>query len=126
MTGLKTALQCFFSQFGVPAYLIDDVPPDAKLPYITYSVSLSDFGGQTVQTAYLWCGKEAPYGNLWRTTKMDEIETAFPTGGLMLSVDGGYVILYRNSTDFLRDWQDPEDSNVIGARISYIAQHNHL
>lgn len=58
MTGLKVVFQRFWSQFGVPAYLADDVPNDAELPYCTYSVSLSAFGGNTIQTAFFWCDKE--------------------------------------------------------------------
>lgn len=126
MTGLKIALQKFWTQFGIPAYLDDDVPPDAQLPYITYSVSLANFNGSTVQTAFVWCDREKPYGNLWRTRMMDSIETAIPVGGLMLAVDGGYIILMRNSSAFLRDWQDPNDQNVLGVRCSYIVQHYHL
>lgn len=126
MTGLKQVLYQFWSQFGVPAYLDDDVPQDAKLPYITYGVSLSDFNGSTVQTAFAWCDREKPYGNLWRTQMMDSIETAIPVGGLMLAVDDGYIILMRNSSTFLRDWQDPNDRNVLGVRCSYIVQHYHL
>lgn len=126
MTGLKQALQSFWVQFGVPAYLDDDVPQDAQLPYITYGVSQSDFNGSGVQTAFVWCDKESPYGNRWRTAMADKIETAFPVGGLMIAVDEGYIILYRNSSAFLRDWQDPNDPNVLGVRVSYIVQHYHL
>ena len=126
MTGLKQVLQAFWAQFGIPAYLTDDVPTDAALPYITYEVSLSAFNGSTVQTAFVWCDRESPYGNLWRTQMMDDIETAFPVGGLMVAVDDGYIILYRNTADFLKDWQDPVDANVLGVRVSYIVQHYHL
>lgn len=126
MTDIKRQLQIFWSQFGVPAYLEDDVPPDAQLPYITYGVSLSDFSGSSVQTAYVWCLKEAPYGNAWRTRMMDDIETAFPIGGLLIPVDGGYIVLRRNTTEFLRDWQSPNIPDLIGARVSYIVQHHHL
>ena len=57
---------------------------------------------------------------------MDDIETAIPVGGLMIDVDGGYVIIYRNDTDFLKDWQDPNDATVLGVRVSIIVQHRHL
>ena len=125
MTDLKTAFYTFWSQFGIPAYLTDDVPTNAQLPYITYSVSMADFSGQTVQTAYVWCDREKPYGNAWRTQMMDRIQQAIPIKGCALPVGGGFVILYRNTSDFLRDWQDPEDANVIGVRVSCIAQHYH-
>lgn len=126
MIDLKKVFQSFWAQFGVPAYLSDDVPPTATLPYITYSVSMSDFGGQTIQTAFAWCEKEYPYGNAWRTKMMDDIQTAIPVGGLMIPVGDGYVILYRNPSDFLKDWQDPEDANVLGVRVSCIVQHYHF
>lgn len=125
MTELKRALYTFWSQFGVPAYLSDCVPDDAQLPYITYSVSTAGFGGQTVQTAYAWCDRD-PGGNVWRTSLMDDIRTAIPVGGLMIPVGSGYIIMYRNTSDFLKDWQDPNDADVLGARVSYIIQHYHL
>lgn len=125
MTGLKKTLFQFWSQFGIPAYLSDCVPDDAVLPYITYSVSRSDLNGQTIQSAFVWCPRSEPYGNVWRTKMMDDIELAIPTGGLLLTVDKGYVIIYRN-VDFLKDWQDPEDADVLGVRVSYIIQHYNL
>lgn len=126
MTGLKQVLYQFWSQFGVPAYLADCVPSEAVLPYITYEVIQPALNGETVLTAFAWCDREKPFGNLWRTRMMDDIETAIPVGGLMLAVDGGYIILMRNSSAFLRDWQDPNDLNVLGVRCSYIVQHYHL
>ena len=63
---------------------------------------------------------------MWRTEMMDKIETAFPVGGLMLAVDDGYIILYRNNSNFLSDWQDPTDLSVLGVRVSYIVQHYHF
>lgn len=126
MTGLKRAFYAFWSALGPKAYLKDDVPKDAQLPYTTYEVSLSDFNGESVQTAFVWCPREAPYGNAWRTEMMDMIEEAIPIKGRALPVDGGFVILYRNTSDFLRDWQDPEDANVLGIRVSYTVQHYHI
>nr|MBR4281674.1 hypothetical protein [Clostridia bacterium] len=123
MTELKKALYAFWSQFGVRAFLDDDVPADAELPYITYNVSESDLNGQTLQTAFAWCGKEKPYGNAWRTTMMDRIAEAIPVNGRIIRVGSGYVIIYRNDASFLSDWKDPNDPSVIGARVGCILQH---
>lgn len=126
MTSLKEALYIFWSQFGIPAYLDDQVPDDAELPYTKYGVSMSDVNGFSLQTAFLWCADEKPYGNVWRTEMMDQIQKAIPHKGVIIAIDDGYVILRRNETDFLRDWQDPNDKSVIGVRCAYTLQHYYL
>ena len=122
MTGLKQVLYTFWSQFGVPAYLRDYVPEEAELPYITYDVTQPGFNGEAVLTAFNWHRRD-PDGNAARTALMDDIATALPIGGLMLAVDRGYVILYRNDAGFQTDWQDETDSDVIGGRTSYTLQY---
>lgn len=119
MTSLKAVLFGFWSQFGLDAYLSDCVPHDAELPYITYNVTQPAFNGETVLTAFVWVPRETK-GNANRTTLMDRIADAIPVGGVMLPVDGGYIILRRNDADFQMDWQDENDSDVIAGRTSYI------
>lgn len=123
MTGIALALSRFWSQFGVPAYFIDLVPDDAVLPYITFDVAKAGFGGQIPMTAFNW-HRDTLGGNQERTELMDSIAAAIPVRGVMLPVDGGYIILYRNESGFQQYWQDDTDGDVIGGRTSYII-HNH-
>lgn len=126
MTGLKKALYAFWSQFGIPAYADDQVPDDAKPPYCTYSVSLASINGTTTQRAFVWCPDEKPYGNVWRTEMADRLQQAIPVGGVMLPIDDGYIVLERNTSLFLSDWQDINDESVLGVRCSYMIRHYHM
>lgn len=122
MTDLKAVLFQFWSQFGVPAYLSDCVPPDAVLPYITFSVTQPALNGETVLTAFDWHKREED-GNVERSAMMDAIAEAIPVGGVMLRVGTGYIAVYRNTADFQTDWQDDMDRDVIAGRTSYIIQN---
>lgn len=125
MTSLKEVLYAFWSQFGLDAYLSDCVPKDAELPYITYNVTQPAFNGASVLTAFVWVPRETK-GNANRTMLMDLIAEAIPVGGVMLPVDGGYIILRRNDADFQTDWQDETDTDVIAGRTSYIIQYYNI
>lgn len=117
MTDLKTVLFEFWSQFGVPAYLSDCVPPDAVLPYITFSVSKSPAIGTSLLTVHNYHAKW-PSGNVDRAEMADRIADAIPENGVKLELaNGGFIAMYRN-TDFQTDYQDPEDLDVLGVRTS--------
>lgn len=118
MTGIKKALYAFWSQFGVPAYLDDQVPDNAQLPYITYTVSRAALLGTVVLTAFNWHRNEAG-GNIARTSMLDAIAAAIPEAGTPCRVPGGYIILRRNPATFQTDWRDPNDPDVIAGRTSY-------
>lgn len=118
MTDLKKTLYAFWSQFGVPAYLRDQVPKDAKLPYITYDVTRGSLASTTVLTAFNWHKREGAV-NQERTELMDKISKAIPEGGCVLPCGNGYLHLFRNPADFQMDWQDEQDQEVIGGRTSY-------
>lgn len=119
MTGLKQALQAFWGGFGVPAYLSDSVPSGAAYPYITYEAVQPAALGFTVLTATGWHSK-APSGNLERTALMDSIAAAIPDEGVLLPVDGGFLALYRNDSNFQSDVRDEDDDTVLGGRTSYV------
>lgn len=125
MTDIRDALHDFWEQFGLPAYLEDCVPTDAVLPYITYNVTQSGFNGSVVLTAYNWHARVIS-GDRDRTEMMDRIADAFPVGGQMLPVDGGYIVMYRNDADFQTNWQDENDKDVLAGRTSYIVQYYNI
>lgn len=49
-----TALQTFWSSFGLVAYDENTVPDNAVLPYITYEASVADFDETAYLTASIW------------------------------------------------------------------------
>lgn len=85
MNKLQT-LQAFWSGFGIPAYDENSVPDEAQLPYITYDVSVDDFGNSVAQTASLWYKSTS-----WRdiTEKEMEIAEFVGRGGRMIAYDNG-------------------------------------
>lgn len=117
MKEIMTALQVFWSQFGIPAYAEDMVPPDASVPYIRYTVTKAPAMDATIMTAFNYHNK-LRMGNEERMEVAGRIEKAIPEGGVKVRLSGGgYLILYRGS-DFQTPYKDPEDPNVIGIRTS--------
>lgn len=85
MNKLQT-LQAFWSGFEIPAYDENSVPDEAQLPYITYDVSVDEFGNSVAQTASLWYKSTS-----WRdiTEKEMEIAEFVGRGGRMIAYDNG-------------------------------------
>ena len=80
------ALHSFWSGFGWTAYDATTVPDNAQLPYITYEVSDSDFGGFVALTANLWTRSTS-----WAEITQKELEIAeyIGRGGLMIPYQDG-------------------------------------
>lgn len=90
----EQALQSFWQSFGIPAYDETDVPDDAKMPYITYSVAtaaIDEVCGMTASINY--------HSTSWKeiTLKKDEIAMSIGTGGKIIKLDTGYVWITRGS-----------------------------
>lgn len=117
MTEIMEALTAFWAQFGVPVYTTDQVPPDAELPYITFTASNAQINNASIMTAYNWQNRRTQ-GHLKRLAQMDEIARAIPNEGVFLPLQRGYLVIRRNTTDFQIPWQDPENPDVIGGRTS--------
>lgn len=119
MTGVKAALQAFWSSFGIPVYLSDCVPSTAEYPYITYEAVRGEGLSASILTATSWHLK-SPSGNIDRTEMMDRIADAIPESGRKLSVDGGgFLMLYRNASNFQSDYADEDNKDILGGRTSY-------
>lgn len=127
MTALHQALYSFWNQFlygqsTIPAYLTGKVPKSASFPYFTFDVKSGSFASVSLLTAFLWV-KDTPgtsvSANATRAAILDTVCQAIPEGGVRLSFEGGYVYLFRNDSDFITYYDDPEDPSVIGGRISY-------
>lgn len=117
MKDIMDALYKFWAQFGVPAYMEDQVPDNATFPYIRYAVSKSPAMDASFLTAYNYHSKKM-MGNTKRAEMAGQIAAAIPENGVKLPLlNGGFLVLYRNS-DFQTLYQDPEDLDVIGVRTS--------
>lgn len=105
------------------------MPDDAVLPYFTFRVSMSNFGGTSVQSAFIWCRHSPGINvNAQRADILDQVAQAIPISGkLIRSPSGGGAWLQRN-VDFLSDYEPPDEYDssdsdegepIIGGRISY-------
>lgn len=121
MTDLHKALYNFWASFGLPAWHQDTVPGEAVLPYITFETVSGEALSATILTGTVWMRDEddGTSINAKRAAVLDRIADAVPQAGARLDAgDGGYLMLYRNSGNFQRYVQDPEDRKVVGGRTT--------
>lgn len=97
MINTARALYQFWSGFGLPAYAVDTVPSDAVLPYITYSLVESESLEPATHYAQIWYRTNS---NSVVLAKADQVKAEIGTG-LVLSCEGGYVVL-RPSSPFVQ------------------------
>jgi len=102
------ALHDFWSSFGIGAYDENTVPTgeyQPELPYITYSVAVSDFDHPVNLYASIWY-----YGSSWGpiTKKLTEIGTAIGRGGIIIPCDEGAIWIRKGRT-FAQRMSDPND-----------------
>ncbi len=88
------ALHSFWSQFGIKAYDESTVPDDAKMPYITYEVSVGDFGDDIASSASVWY-----YDDGWQAieNKVKQIDEVLSDGGVCIPYDDGNIWIKRSS-----------------------------
>lgn len=126
MTGVNRALCQFWGSFGIPAYLQDSVPSNAKLPYVTFEAVDGAALSHMVLTAFNW-HKRTPRVNTERDAFLDLVAAAIPEGGRRIDLpDGGFLMLYRNSAGFQQYYRDPADRNVVAGRTSYEITYYHV
>ena len=102
------ALHDFWSSFDLPAYDEGDVPDDANMPYITYSVSTDEFDRPVMLSASLWY-----YSSSWAAiTQMAAlIAETISKGGIMISYEHGAFWLRKGSPWSVRV-PDPSDDMI--------------
>lgn len=87
----EQALHKFFNKFGIDGYRNTSVPDDAVLPYLTYTVPVSNFEEEpasiTVNTYHYTTSEAIP------DAKAEEIRIAIGPGGVLLPCDGGRIWL---------------------------------
>jgi hypothetical protein len=100
------AIHSFWSSFGLPAYDENTVPDKAKMPYITYSVSESEFEYPTALTGSLWYRSPS-----WEdiTLKSYEISKYISLSGKLIQLDDGKLWIYRGSP-FAQRMADTDDT----------------
>lgn len=105
MINTAKALYGFYSGFGLPAYTTMNVPDEAELPYITYSLPETEPLRSSTHYCQVW-GRTREHSAL--LAKADEILQAIGEG-VRLECGGGYVVIRPNSprAQVLRD-EDPD------------------
>ena len=137
-TGLHKALYAFWSGFTsddakMAAYYTGHVPKipgsdqiAVEMPYITFEAVDCPPLGSTVLTATGWFKSSSGYnGRIKAAEFFDEVKGKIPPQGTRVMCDGGFVLLYPNNAAFLTYMDDPDDENIVGARVSYEAYFYH-
>jgi len=91
MTSTALALYRFFSGFGIPAYVTDNIPDNAQMPYITYDLLEPIPFTRGVLNASVWY-RDTGYAAI--SAKVDEIAAAIDSG-VSLRTSSGALHLYR-------------------------------
>lgn len=93
MTNVAKALYGFWSTFGLPAYPEGNVPSDADLPYITYTLTQPEWQSAAIHQARVWMRSES-YAAI--NAKVDEI-TARIGSGILLAAEPGYLCIRKGN-----------------------------
>lgn len=114
------ALQNFWSSFGVDAYDENTVPDDAKLPYITYSVSTGSFDYPVSMSASIY---DRSMKWISVTEIANRIEKALKNGGKYLNYGDG-AIWIRMGTPWAQRLSDTSNDTirriVLNLEVEYI------
>jgi len=119
MTEIAQALYSFWNSFLIPAYVEDNVPDDATLPYITYTVSEPDWTNPTNIQARVWYeGTSLVPLN----AKIADIKQAIGEGK-SIKTGTGFITIYRD-TNFaqFQPYDDEGKSNVKVVYLNMILQ----
>lgn len=122
MREIMAAFYMFWSQFGIPAYAEDMVPPDAELPYIRYTVTKAAAMDASIMVAHNYHHAKL-MGNTERAEIAARIAKAIPQGGAKIPVEGGGFLIFHRGSDFQTLYQDPDDRDIIGVRTSVEAYY---
>lgn len=130
MKNLHVALMSFWQQFGIPVFLAGCVDDQTPFPYFVIEIADGNVRGSDILTATSWHrrkeGESLTQVMLDRLDLIERVKTAIPPGGVMLTFDGGYAIMYRNDASFVTYRVDETDPDTIGARIAFELQYYHM
>ena len=119
-------IQGFMSSFGVPAYTSASVPDDAGFPYLTYELSISDWGDFPTSLAVnLWYrgSDDGSSANVLANAKVAEIKNFLSHGGVQLTCDSGTIWIKRGAP-FSQSMGDPSDGEIRRRYILLDVEYN--
>lgn len=91
----EAAIYQFLSSFGIPAYAASSVPSEAAFPYITYDLTLGEWGEPDVNIPVnVWYRTES---EAQPNAKVREISERLGRSGLTIACDGGMLWLKKGS-----------------------------
>jgi len=120
MTSTALALYRFFSGFGIPAYVTDNIPDDATMPYITYDLIEPIPLSRGILNASVWY-RDTGYAAI--SAKVDEIEAAINTG-VSLKTPSGAVHLFRERSGAFCQMRNDPNRETKRAYLSMIIMAN--
>lgn len=118
MIDTARALYSFYSQFGMPAYTVNNIPDDAELPYVTYSYNDADWDTPMTHYAQVYMRTNS---NIKLLSIADQIKDAIGTGKAIPCGDG-YIVLHYENAQILVDTDDGVRSVYISMQIDCLHQ----
>ena len=130
INAVVTALQSFWSQFGIPAFQEGTVPdemPDGKgglkpvtMPYITYRVIIPDWSQPASTFARVWY-RSTSYNGIY--SKVSEISEVIGRGTSIKVKDFGLIWLFKDTNFFQYMPDETGDGNI---KIAYLSLIEHV
>lgn len=114
MTDVAIALNSFFNSFGIPAYVEENIPDDATLPYITYTLAMPSWGEQASIQSRIWY-KDAKLTAI--NAKCAEIKQSVGEGK-SIRTDTGYVVLHQDVN--FAQYQPYDDQGQSNVKVIYL------
>ncbi len=102
----EQAYHAFLAGLGWKAYDENTVPDNSALPYMTYSLSVAEFGDPVSMSVSVW-DRSTSWATV--TNKADELYNAIGLGGKIIPFDGGYIWVKRGQP-FSQRMSDEDDS----------------
>ena len=112
------ALYKFFNEFGLDAYPDTNVPEDAELPYLTYSIMLDSIGYQISMPVNLWYRTESEAVPL---AKVEEISNVID-GGKFVPCDGGAILITKGSP-FCQSLMDDTEEKIKRKYLNLVVEY---
>lgn len=119
---IAQALYSFWSGFGVSVYEENSVPSgdfSPSFPYITYEISVGEFGSDVAMSASYWDRTNSLSGMM---EKENEIFSYIGRGGVHLPCDGG-VIWIKRGEPFSDFSSDSADSSIKRLYLNIVAEY---
>ena len=114
-----SALQTWFSGFGLTAYEESNVKASPTFPYLTYTYATGDFdSGEVPIIVNLFYRTES---NVAIDAKAEQIYDAIGRGGVVVPVSNGAIWLKRGSP-FSQAIAEPSDANIRRRYINITAE----